>query len=124
MKYLLFENFRQWRICLWAGVCKMSWGTCRIITCIIFGIVSIFVFCCKEVEKFGRREPVASLIIVLVVVFLSFGWIVTFVRERAARTNAESQRDVMSMKLDSAKQCSIIKIDKEQLREYFNDNGN
>ena len=41
MKNLLFDDFRQWRVCLWSGVCKAAWGLLRILTCIIFGVVSI-----------------------------------------------------------------------------------
>ena len=106
MKYFLFESWHQWRVCLWAGVCKMSWGIMRITTCIIFGIISIFVYVYKEVAKFCQREFIASFIVGIIVILLCFGWFSTFINERAARVSAEMQRDSLSLKLDSAKQNS------------------
>ena len=99
MSDLLFDNFRQWRVCLWSGVCKAAWGLWRIVTCFLFGVVSVFVFCFKQIGAFCKREFVASLIIgvIGVVLFVSFG--LTFVQERKARLSAEMQRDSVSYEL-------------------------
>lgn len=109
MKNLLFDDFRQWRVCLWSGVCKFLWGFLRIISCLLFGIISFLVWIGKQIEAFCKREFVASLIIgVIAVAFIvSFG--ITFVKERKARVNAEMQRDRLSYELDSVKQLSPVK---------------
>lgn len=99
MKNLLFDNFRQWRVCLWSGVCKAAWGLLRILTCIIFGIVSIIAYCFKQICAFCKREFVASLIIVVLFVLLSAGWLATFMSERTHRVAAEMQRDSISYEL-------------------------
>ena len=104
MKNLLFDDFRQWRVCLWAGVCKFLWGLWRIISCLVFGIISYLVWIGKQIEAFCKREFVASLVIgvIAVVIFISFG--LTFVKERKARVDAEMQRDRLKYELDSTKQ--------------------
>lgn len=99
MKNLLFDDFRQWRVCLWSGVCKAAWGLLRILTCIIFGIVSIIAYCFKQIGAFCKREFVASLIIGVLFVLLSAGWLVTFMSERTHRVAAEMQRDSISYEL-------------------------
>ena len=99
MKNLLFDDFRQWRVCLWAGVCKASWGVWRIVTCIVFGIVSVFFGIGKQIGAFCKREFWASLIIGAVIALICVGWVGTFVKERATRVNAEMQRDSISYEL-------------------------
>ena len=108
MKNLLFDDFRQWRVCLWSGVCKFLWGLLRIISCMLFGIISFLVWIGKQIEAFCKREFVASLIIgVIAVAFIvSFG--ITFVKERKARVDAEMQRDRLSYKLDSVKRLMPV----------------
>ena len=114
MKNLLFDDFRQWRVCLWAGVCKAAWGLWRILTCIVFGILSVFAYIGKQIDAFYRREFAASLIIGFVIAVLSVCWLVTFVNERAARVGAEMQRDSLALRLDSAKQNSPAVFDRYQ----------
>ena len=104
MKNLLFDNFRQWRICLWSGVCKACWGLFRIVTCLLFGIVSIFAYCFRQVCSFCKREFLASVIIGTILTLLCVGWLATFVTERKARVDAEAQRDKLRYELDSVKQ--------------------
>lgn len=99
MSNLLFDDFRQWRVCLWAGVCKFLWGLCRIISCMLFGIISFLVWIGKQIEAFCKREFIASLIIGVLFVFLLAGWLTTFLSERAHRVNAEMQRDSISYEL-------------------------
>ena len=78
----------------------------RIITCIIFGVVSVFVYVGKQIESFCKREFAAALIIGTITVAIIAGWMGTFITERSARVTAEYQRDSLAMKLDSAKQYS------------------
>ena len=104
MKNLLFDDFRQWRVCLWSGVCKFLWGLLRIISCLLFGIISFLVWIGKQIEAFCKREFVASLIIGVLFVFLLAGWLNTFMSERARRVNAEMQRDSISLQYQNFKE--------------------
>lgn len=99
MNDLLFDNFRQWRVCLWSGVSKAAWGLLRILTCFVLGIISVFVYISRQIVAFCKREIWASLIIGALVVLICFGWFGTFVKERAARIGAEMQRDSISYEL-------------------------
>ena len=99
MSNLLFDDFRQWRVCLWSGVCKAAWGLCRILTCIVLGIVSVLFYIYKQICAFCKREFWASLIIGTLIALICFGWFGTFVKERAARVDAEMQRDSISYEL-------------------------
>ena len=109
MKKFLFENWHQWRVCFLSGCSKFCWGLWRIITCILFGVVSVFVYMCKQVNAFCRREKVASFIVGTIIVFGVLGWISSFAKERSARINAEHERDSLSLKLDSARQNGAIR---------------
>lgn len=110
MKNLLFDSFRQWRVCLWSGVCKACWGLFRIVTCFLFGIMSIFAYCFKQIGNFCKREFLASFIIGFVISIMAIGWLATFVSERKHRVDAEMQRDRLRYELDSAKQLIPHKI--------------
>ena len=101
MKNLLFDDFRQWRVCLWSGVCKAAWGLLRIVTCILFGRVSVFVYIFRQIGAFCKREFLASLIIGTLIGIICVGWIFTFVNERKHRVDAEMQRDRLRYELDS-----------------------
>lgn len=96
MKDLLFEDWKQWRVCFWSGVCKMAWGVYRIVSCIIFGVVSVFWWIGKQINAFCSRETLAAVIIGIMISLLCLGWILTFVNERAARVHAEDERDSIS----------------------------
>ncbi len=85
---------------MWAGVCKTSWGLWRIVSGVIFGIASVFVFIGKKIEAFCRREFAASLIIGSVAVIMIAAFTLTFVKERSMRISAEMQRDSLSYVLD------------------------
>jgi hypothetical protein len=104
MKNLLFDDFRQWRICLWSGVCKAAWGLLRIVTCILFGIASVFVYIFRQIGAFCKREFVASLIIGVLFILLVVGWLTTFMSERAHRVNAEMQRDSIAVQYQNFKE--------------------
>lgn len=120
MKNLIFESWNSWKVCFLAGCSKFLWGLWRIITCIILGIVSVLVFVGKQIEKFCRRETVASFIIAFVFLGLSFGWISTYMDSRMKIKNAECQRDSASVRLSRYLQAydtsSIIIIDKDTIQ--------
>lgn len=83
-----------------AGLERFAWGLWRMITGIFFGIISILVYCGKQIEAFCKREPIASLIIAVVVIGLSAGWIVTSVNGSVKLRTAEYQRDSIGYTLD------------------------
>lgn len=100
---LLFENFRQWRVCFCAGVSKMVWGICRIITAIVLGIVSILVWLWRKLIDFVGLNPKFSIITAVIVVVLV--WLFTFVNMRARAVGAEHQRDSLSYELSKFTQA-------------------
>lgn len=100
---LLFENFRQWRVCFSAGVSKMVWGICRIITAIVLGIVSILVWLWRKLIDFVGLNPKFSIITAVIVVVLV--WLFTFVNMRARAVGAEHQRDSLSYELSKFTQA-------------------
>lgn len=95
-----FDSWHQWKVCMLSGLRNAGWGIWRIITCIFFGILSIFRWIGLKIEAFARREPVAMLIVCVLIAGLSLGWIFTFVGSRAEIKSAIWERDSMSVKLD------------------------
>lgn len=96
----LFDSWHQWKVCMLSGLRNAGWGIWRIITCVFFGILSIFRWIGLRIEAFARREPVAMLIVCVLIAGLSLGWIFTFVGSRAEIKSAIWERDSMSVKLD------------------------
>lgn len=105
MKHLLFTSLRQWRICMAAGLRKFLWGLWRIVSGIIFGILSVFWWIGRLVEAFCRREPIAAAIIAVLLLILSFGWLSTFIQARTRLNTTEYQRDSIAYVLDKYIQC-------------------
>lgn len=105
MKNLLFDDFRQWKVCMLAGLSKFSWGLCRMLTGILFGIVSIFVWAYRKVCAFCRREPIAATIVAILLFTMTFGWIYTFVTERHATVTAQHIADSLSYDLSRITQA-------------------
>lgn len=120
MKSLIFDNWHQWKVCFLSGCKKALWGICRIITCIIFGIVSILVWIGKQIEAFCKRETVAAMIVAVVFISLSFGWLSTFMSSRMELKAAMCQRDSVSVKLSRYMQAydstSTIIVDNDTIR--------
>lgn len=99
-KPFLFTSFRSWRVCMMAGIRKFLWGSARIATCIVFGILSIFAWIGRLISDFASREKVAAAIIGILLFILSFGWITTYVSTKTQLTTAEYQRDSIGYVLD------------------------
>lgn len=103
-----------------AAISHLWWGLSKVITNTLFGIISLFIFFGKKVEAFCKREPIASFIMAVLIVTLSFGWISTFVSGRIATRTAQYQRDSVSIKLDRYLQCydstAIIIIENDTIR--------
>lgn len=98
--YSLFETWHSWKVCMWAGCKNFAWGLWRVITCIVLGILSIFKWIGTMIEAFAHREPIAMLVVSIIIACLSVGWLYTFVGTRATIKSALWERDSMSLKLD------------------------
>lgn len=95
----MFDNVRQWRICIGSGVRETLRGLWRIVSCLLFGFLSVFWWIGREIKAFCKREFVAAVIVGLISLMGLIGWVGTFVHERAARATAEMQRDSLSYRL-------------------------
>lgn len=117
MKNQMFETFRQWKVCMTAGIEKASWGIWRILTGVFFGFLSVLWWIGRMVEAFARREKVAAAIIGILLLILSFGWIATYVNTKTQLTTAEYQRDSIGYVLDRYMQAydSVI-VDGDTLK--------
>lgn len=118
-KPFLFTSFRSWRVCMMSGVRKFLWGTTRIATCIVFGILSIFAWIGRLISDFASREKVAAVIIGILLFILSFGWITTYVSTKTQLTTVEYQRDSIGYVLDRYMQAydSVI-VDGDTIKNY------
>ena len=98
---LLFESFRQWRVCMASGVRNACWGVTRIVTGFILGIVSILVWiwrvCCRFVGKYPNVALGGFIVIVFIV------WMLTFVKMRTRAVGAEHQRDSIAWQYQNFK---------------------
>ena len=116
-KPFLFTSFRSWRVCMMSGVRKFLWGTTRIATCIVFGILSIFAWIGRLISDFASREKVAAVIIGILLFILSFGWITTYVSTKTQLTTAEFQRDSIGYVLDRYMQAyDSVVVDGDTLK--------
>ena len=120
MNNQLFSSWHQWKVCFISGCKNAGWGIWRIITCMLFGIVSILIWCGKQIEAFCKRETIAAVIISILIIALSFGWISTFMQMRVSVMTAEHQRDSIGYTLDKYMQAfdstSTIIVDKDTIR--------
>lgn len=94
MKDLFFTSWHSWKVCFMSGISKLCWGFMRIITCILLGIVSVFVWLWHMLCDFVGRNPKISVGGFVVIAFLI--WMLTFVCMRARAIGAENQRDAIA----------------------------
>jgi myosin-crossreactive antigen len=64
------------------------------------GVISLLIFCGKQIEAFCRRETIAAFIIAGVIVLMAAGWIYTFTHERQAVVFAQHKADSISYRLE------------------------
>lgn len=121
MNGLLFDNWHQWKVCFLSGCRNAAWGLWRIISCILFGIVTVMVWCGKQIEAFCKRETIAATIISIVITFLVFGWVSTFMKLRANVMTAEHQRDSIGYTLDKYMQAfepnAVLVVNNDTIRK-------
>ena len=91
----------EWLDYVCSAAHSMLTGIVRLLWSVIIGIISLLVYVYRVVAAFCKREKLAALIIAFIFAVLIFGWITTFMSERAARVDAEYQRDSLSLTIDS-----------------------
>lgn len=97
MKSLLFESWHQWQVCFLSGCKKAGWGLLRIVTCIIFGLISVIRWLWRLLIKAVGSYPTAAVIVgcgAFLAVFL-----LTYANNKARLTTAEHERDSLAYEL-------------------------
>ena len=97
MNSFLFDSWHQWQVCFLAGCRNALWGIYRIMTCVIFGILSIIRCLWRLFVGFVRKNPVIAIVGFAVIIILT--WLLTFMQMRARAVGAEHQRDSISYEL-------------------------
>lgn len=101
-KKILFDGWKQWKVCFMAGVEKFLWGICRIITAIILGIASVFAWLWRCICSFVSNNPKVTLCAFVVIAALV--WLLTFVNMRCRAVGAENQRDSIAWQYQNFKE--------------------
>lgn len=104
----LFYSFGEWKKYFVSAIRGVFVGLLRILWSIVMGVASFLAYIFRTISSFAKREPWAMLIIVVMLTVIVFSWVMNFVNERSMRVKAEMQRDSISLKLDSAKQNSML----------------
>lgn len=104
----LFYSFWEWKKYIVSAIRSVFVGLLRILWSIVMGLVSLIAYGSRSISSFSRREPRAMLAIVVMLIVIGFSWMMNFVNERSMRVKAEMQLDSISLKLDSAKQKSML----------------
>ena len=94
MSNLLFDSWHQWKVCFLSGCKKFGWGTMRIVTCIILGVLSIVRWLWRMMVRFVSGYPEISIGAAVVIALVV--WLITFTSMRARAVGAECQRDSIS----------------------------
>ena len=97
MNKYLFDNWHQWKVCFLSGCSKAIWGIGRIITCLLFGILSIIRYLWRLFVAFVRQNPAIAIVGFIIIIILT--WLLTFMQMRARTVGAEHQRDSISYEL-------------------------
>lgn len=98
MKDFMFENIAQWRVCMYAAVCKFLWGLTRLLLYTVTGLLSLMRWLWQKLVKWVGNYP-ATAIVIAVGVFAVI-WTLTFAHGRARLVTAEYQRDSLSYRLN------------------------
>lgn len=102
MNNFVFESWKSWRVCFVSGLKKAGWGIARIITCILLGIISIFVHVWRVIVRFVGLNPklaIGGFFVIVIIV-----WLLTFVSMRARAVGAEHQRDSIAWQYQDFKE--------------------
>ena len=125
MKNLLFESFHQWKVCILSGLKNAGWGIWRIITCMVFGFISLCKYLFERLAAAVSKYPKAAIVIFIVVTTVI--WVVTFTSGRARALTAEHQRDSIGYCLDKYLQAfdstSAIIVGNDTIRHGYDVQG-
>ena len=97
MSNLLFDSWHQWKVCFCEGCKKMVRGLLRIITCVIFGFLSVVRWLWQLFIAFVKKNTAIAIGGFLVVILLT--WLLTFIQMRVQVVGTEHQRDSLSYEL-------------------------
>lgn len=104
MKELLFDSWHQWKVCFLSGCKKFMWGIARVITCIIFGFLSVLRWLWRRLVKAVGSYPTLAIIVAIAACIAV--WALTFAQGRARLVTAEFQRDSLCYELSELRKCS------------------
>lgn len=97
MENLMFDSFRQWRICMGAVIGRFLWGLSRMLLYVVTGIASVARWLWRKLVMLVSGYPEMSIVAAFAV--CAFVWVLTFASGRARLASAECQRDSFSYRL-------------------------
>lgn len=114
-----FDSLSEWFGYLCKAIRCFLRGVFKLIYSFIGGIASIMYYLFKVVASFCKREFIASIIIGLMLIGLSVGWISTYTSGKVAMKTVEFQRDSIGYKLDKMMQVyegsALVIVDNDTL---------
>jgi len=108
-KKIYFDSLSEWWDYSLKVCAEFANGVLGVMFAIIFGVVSFFVWIGKLIEAFCRRETVAAIVIGVIFLGMTFGWVFTFTKERHAAVTAQHKAD--SLAYDLSKYTQFVKPD-------------
>lgn len=125
MKNLLFESWRQWKVCFLSGLRNAGWGIWRIITCMVFGFISLCKYLFERLAAAVSKYPKSAIVIFAVTTAVTY--VLTFTSGRARTRTAEYQRDSIGYCLDKYLQAydttSSIIVGNDTIRHGYDVQG-
>lgn len=86
-------SWEDWKIFAEIAIRSFFVGIVRPLWLIVVGLISLCHYIGCVIGAFAKREFVAAMIIMTVLVVVAVAWLATFVNERSKRVEAEMQRD-------------------------------
>ena len=99
---LIFTSWHSWLVCMKSGLKSLGWGFCRIVTCIVLGIVSLIVAAWRAVVRAVGKYPniaLGTFIVVLLIVVL-----LMWANNRATENGLVAQRDAIAWQYHNFKE--------------------
>lgn len=97
---MLYKTIKEWAEAAKYRLRQFAEGLCGVLFYIlIMGIVSLVVYAITNVKAFYERERKASIVFAVMVILLLWGWISTFVSERATAVKYSHKTDSLSYEL-------------------------
>lgn len=93
-------RLREWQGCIKSAIAGIARNVWALFYTLALGLFSLIVWLIVSVEDFCKREPKAALVMGIIIVFLSVGWILCYVNGRAQLLTAQYERDSVSIVLD------------------------